>query len=55
LVLAVTVGLLRRLMAPLAGRVVLRSTLGGLAFGLVAVALPLTLFTGSDQLETVID
>jgi H+/Cl- antiporter ClcA len=27
--------------------------LGGLAFGLVGVALPLTMFTGSDQLKTV--
>ena len=33
----------------------LRPTLGGIAFGLVAVAFPLTLFTGSDQLTTVID
>jgi H+/Cl- antiporter ClcA len=31
-----------------------KSTLGGVVFGLVGVALPLTLFTGSDQLKTVI-
>src|SRR5262249_45147455 len=31
-----------------------KSTLGGAAFGLIGVALPLTLFTGSDQLKTVI-
>jgi H+/Cl- antiporter ClcA len=31
-----------------------KSTLGGLVFGLVGVALPLTLFTGSDQLKTVL-
>jgi H+/Cl- antiporter ClcA len=55
LILVVSVGVLRRLMAPLAGRVVVRSTLGGIGFGLVAVALPLTLFTGSAELETVID
>jgi len=31
-----------------------RSTLGGVVFGLVGVALPLTLFTGSAQLTTVL-
>lgn len=31
------------------------STLGGLAFGLVGVALPLTMFNGSDQLGVVLD
>jgi H+/Cl- antiporter ClcA len=31
-----------------------KSTLGGLIFGLVGVALPLTMFTGSDQLKTVL-
>ena len=31
-----------------------KSTLGGAVFGLVGVALPLTLFTGSDQLTTVL-
>jgi H+/Cl- antiporter ClcA len=33
---------------------VAKSTLGGAIFGLVGVALPLTLFTGSDQLTTVL-
>ena len=33
---------------------VVKSTLGGAIFGLVGVALPLTLFTGSDQLTTVL-
>ena len=33
---------------------IVRSTLGGLVFGLVGVALPLTMFTGSDQLKTVL-
>ena len=35
-------------------RTILRSTIGGVAFGLVGVALPLTLFTGTNQLTTVI-
>jgi H+/Cl- antiporter ClcA len=51
---AIAIGLLTRLTAPLAQRTIVRSTLGGLAFGLVGVALPLTLFTGTDQLTTVI-
>jgi H+/Cl- antiporter ClcA len=33
---------------------VAKPALGGLAFGLVGVALPLTMFTGSDQLKTVV-
>ena len=32
-----------------------KSTLGGAIFGLVGVVLPLTLFTGSDQLKTVVN
>jgi H+/Cl- antiporter ClcA len=36
-------------------RTILRSAIGGVAFGLVGVALPLTLFTGTDQLTIVID
>ena len=51
---AVTIGVLTRLTAPLADRTILRSTIGGVAFGLVGVALPLTLFTGTSQLTTVI-
>ncbi len=50
----VAVGLLAKLTAPLAERTLLRSTLGGIVFGLVGVALPLTLFTGTSQLTTVI-
>lgn len=53
--LAVTVGVLRRATAPLEPRTVLRPAIGGVAFGLIGVAFPLTLFTGSDQLTTVID
>ena len=32
-----------------------KSTLGGVVFGLVGVALPLTMFSGSDQLKTVLN
>ena len=34
---------------------IVRTTLGGVVFGVVGVALPLTMFTGSDQLKTVLD
>jgi H+/Cl- antiporter ClcA len=54
LITVVAIGLLSKLTAPLANRTILRSTIGGVAFGLVGVALPLTLFTGTDQLTTVI-
>jgi H+/Cl- antiporter ClcA len=50
----VTIGLLKKLTAPLARRTILCSTIGGVVFGLIGVALPLTLFTGTDQLTTVI-
>jgi chloride channel protein, CIC family len=33
---------------------IVKSTLGGVVFGLVGVALPLTMFSGSDQLKTVL-
>lgn len=55
LVTVVAVGLMKKLLAPLSPRTVLRATLGGVIFGLVGVALPLTLFTGTDQLPTVIE
>lgn len=55
LVTLVAIGLVSKLTAPLAERMILRSTLGGIAFGLIGVALPLTMFTGTDQLTTVID
>ena len=51
---AVAIGVLARLTAPLAKRTIVSSTVGGVVFGLVGVALPLTLFTGTDQLTTVI-
>jgi H+/Cl- antiporter ClcA len=54
LITVVAVGLLTKLTAPLARWTILRPTIGGIAFGLVGVALPLTLFTGTNQLSTVI-
>jgi H+/Cl- antiporter ClcA len=54
LITVVAIGALARLTAPLAERPIVRSTVGGVAFGLVGVALPLTLFTGTGQLTTVI-
>jgi chloride channel protein, CIC family len=54
LITVVAIGLLGKLTAPLAERTILRPALGGIVFGLVGVALPLTLFTGTSQLTTVI-
>src|SRR5262249_55622909 len=54
LITLVAIGVMKKLTAPLAGRTILRATIGGVIFGLVGVALPLTLFTGTDQLSTVI-
>jgi H+/Cl- antiporter ClcA len=47
---AVLFGVARRLTAPLAGHPVLLPVLGGAVMGLVAVAFPLTLFSGEHQL-----
>ncbi len=54
LITAVAIGAMAKLTAPLVKYTVLRPVIGGIAFGLVGVALPLTLFTGTDQLTTVI-
>src|SRR5262249_20202469 len=54
LITVVAIGAMKKLTRPLAQRTILRATIGGAAFGLVGVALPLTLFTGTDQLTTVI-
>jgi H+/Cl- antiporter ClcA len=54
LITLVAIGVMKKLTAPLAGRTILRATTGGIVFGLVGVALPLTLFTGTDQLSSVI-
>ena len=55
LITVVAIGVMARLTAPLAKFTILRSVVGGVAFGLVGVVLPLTLFTGTDQLTTVIE
>ena len=54
LITVVAIGAMKKLTAPLAKRTILLATIGGVMFGLVGVALPLTLFTGTDQLDTVI-
>jgi H+/Cl- antiporter ClcA len=54
LALVVTSALVKRIFAKLALPTIPRAIVGGVIFGLVAVALPLTLFTGTDQLETVL-
>ncbi len=54
LITVIAIGAMRRLVAPLAERTILRAAIGGVTFGLVGVALPLTLFTGTGQLPTVI-
>ncbi len=52
--LAGCVRLASRLFSRLKAPVIAKSALGGAVFGLVGVALPLTLFTGSDELKTVL-
>src|SRR3954467_7401497 len=54
LVTVVTIGLMKRLTAPLTRWPIARPVVGGIAFGLVGVVLPLTLFTGDNALPTVI-
>jgi H+/Cl- antiporter ClcA len=44
-----------RLFAQLKVPAIAKSTLGGVVFGIVGVALPLTMFSGSDQLKSVLD
>ncbi|XVV16277.1 chloride channel protein [Actinoplanes sp. CA-131856] len=57
-VVATLMGLFVKAATALFGRLrwpaVARSTLAGIVFGLVGVALPLTMFTGSDQLATLL-
>lgn len=45
----------RTLMVPLAGRPVLRGLIGGLGLGLIAAALPITLFSGEEQIPEIIN
>jgi H+/Cl- antiporter ClcA len=54
LITLIAIGAMAKLTAPLAKRTIVRTTIGGVTFGLVGVALPLTLFTGTAQLPTVI-
>jgi H+/Cl- antiporter ClcA len=54
LLTVIAIGVMKKLTAPLAKRTILRATIGGVIFGLVGAALPLTLFTGTGQLPTVI-
>jgi H+/Cl- antiporter ClcA len=54
LITVVAIAVMAKLTAPLAKFTVLRPVIGGIAFGLVGVGLPLTLFTGTDQLATII-
>lgn len=52
--LGLTVFFLRRWVVPILRNPVLRSTIGGLALGFIAVALPLTLASGKSQLSAAI-
>jgi H+/Cl- antiporter ClcA len=54
LITVIVIGVMKKLTAPLAKRAILRPAIGGVIFGLVGVAVPLTLFTGTGQLPTVI-
>jgi H+/Cl- antiporter ClcA len=54
LITVVAVGAMKKLVAPLARRTILCAALGGVLFGLIGVAVPLTLFTGTSQLAFVI-
>jgi H+/Cl- antiporter ClcA len=54
LITLIVVGVMKKLTARLAKRKILCAAIGGAIFGLVGVALPLTLFTGTGQLPTVI-
>jgi H+/Cl- antiporter ClcA len=56
-VIVALLGVVLKLASRLFDRVkpgIVRPTIGGAVFGLVGVALPLTMFTGSDQLSTVL-
>src|SRR5215831_7657670 len=54
LILVILSAVTKKLTAPLARWTIIRPAIGGALFGLVAVMLPLTLFTGTDQLPVVI-
>lgn len=44
----------RTLMVPLAGRPIVRGLMGGLGLGLIAAVLPITLFSGEEQIPEII-
>ena len=53
LIYGLTVGTVKRLVAPLENRPILRNTGAGFLLGLLGMALPLTMFLGSEGLEIV--
>jgi H+/Cl- antiporter ClcA len=53
LIYGITLGTVRRLVAPLENRPILRNTGAGFLLGLLGMALPLTMFLGSEGLEIV--
>jgi len=53
LIYGLTLGTVKRLVAPLEKRPILRNTGAGLLLGLLGMALPLTMFLGSEGLEVV--
>ncbi len=57
--IVVVLGVLMQVLTTMFGRLkvpdVVKPAIGGAVFGLVGVALPLTMFTGSDQLKTVLE
>ena len=55
IVCALVVGVLRRITAPLARHTVVLPMVGGGLMGLVAMAFPLTLFSGEHELEVALD
>ena len=55
LIFGLSMGMLKKLVMPLNKMPILRNTLAGFLLGLLAWALPLTLFLGSDGLEFVTD
>ena len=55
MVMAATISIVTRLFALLTIPTVARTPSIGITFGLIGVVLPLTLFTGTGQLETVLD
>ena len=55
MVYALMLGFLKRLTGPLVNQPILRSTLGGFLLGLLAMALPLTLFLGGSGMTFVTD